>query len=122
MQSFNSELFLILWVICFVLTRVGLSKMFKAAGQSPLMAWIPILSWWYWIKIVDRPKWYMVGMVIPGLNILFSFNITLDILRSFGRHGYWEQLFGTVFSFVYFPILAFKPMKFYGPAGNRTWR
>jgi signal peptidase I len=96
--------------------------MFKAAGQSPVMAWIPILSWWYWIKIVDRPKWYMLGMVIPGVNILFSFNITLDILRSFGRNGYWEQLFGTVFSFIYFPILAFKPMKFYGPAGNRTWK
>ncbi|MFM7639895.1 MAG: signal peptidase I [Bacteroidota bacterium] len=122
MQSFNSELFLILWVICFVLTRVGLSKMFKAAGQSAGMAWIPALSWWYWIKIVDRPKWYMLGMVIPGLNILFSFNITLDMLRSFGKHGYWEQLFGTVFSFVYFPILAFKPMKYYGPAGNKAWK
>ncbi|MBM3938717.1 MAG: S26 family signal peptidase, partial [Sphingomonadales bacterium] len=122
MQSFNSDLFLILWVICFVFTRLGLSKMFKAAGQSAAMAWIPVLSWWYWIKIVDRPKWYMLGMVIPGLNILFSFNITLDILRSFGKHGYWEQLFGTVFSFIYFPILAFKPMKYYGPAGNKAWK
>lgn len=122
MQSFNSDLFLILWVICFVLTRVGLSKMFKAAGQSPAMAWIPILSWWYWIKIVGRPKWYMVGMIIPGANILFSFNITLDILRSFGKHGYWEQFFGTVFSFIYFPILAFKPLIFKGPAGERGWR
>jgi len=39
MESFNSNLFLILWVICFVLTRVGLSKMFKSAGQKAVMAW-----------------------------------------------------------------------------------
>ena len=122
MESFNSNLFLILWVICFVLTRVGLSKMFKSAGQKAVMAWIPILSWWYWIKIVGRPKWYMIGMVIPGVNILFSFNITLDILRSFGKNGYWQQLFGTVFSFIYFPILAFKDLKYYGPAGDRDWK
>jgi signal peptidase I len=64
----------------------------------------------------------MMGMVIPGVNILFSFNITLDILRSFGKNGYWEQLLGTVFSFIYFPILAFKSLKFYGPAGNREWK
>ena len=122
MESFNSNLFLILWVICFVLTRVGLSKMFKSAGQKAVMAWIPILSWWYWIKIVGRPKWYMIGMVIPGVNILFSFNITLDILRSFGKNGYWQQLTGTVFSFIYFPILAFKDLKYYGPAGDRDWK
>lgn len=122
MNSFNSDLFLILWMIAFILTRLGLSRMFKAAGQSPILAWIPILSWWYWIKIVDRPKWYMFGMVIPGVNILFSFNITLDILRSFGKHGYWQQLGGTVFSFIYFPILAFKKLKYDGPAGNREWR
>jgi signal peptidase I len=122
MESFNSDLFLILWIIAFSLTRLGLSKMFKAAGENPILAWIPILSWWYWVKIVGRPKWYMVGMVIPGVNILFSFNITLDILRSFGKNGYWEQLLGTVFSFIYFPILAFKSLKFYGPAGNREWK
>jgi signal peptidase I len=122
MESFNSDLFLILWIIAFSLTRLGLSKMFKAAGENPILAWVPILSWWYWVKIVGRPKWYMVGMVIPGVNILFSFNITLDILRSFGKNGYWEQLFGTVFSFIYFPILAFQSLKFHGPAGNREWK
>ncbi len=122
MESFNSDLFLILWIIAFSLTRLGLSKMFKAARENPILAWVPILSWWYWVKIVGRPKWYMVGMVIPGVNILFSFNITLDILRSFGKNGYWEQLFGTVFSFIYFPILAFQSLKFHGPAGNREWK
>lgn len=122
MESNNVSLFLILWCVSFLLTRVGLSRMFKAAGESPWLAWLPIFSWWYWIKIVGRPKWYILGMITPGINILFSFNITLDILRSFGKFGYWQQFLGTVFSFIYFPVLAFSPLTFIGPAGKKSWR
>lgn len=123
MESYNLALFLGLWIAAFVLTRLGLSRMFKLAGQNPALAWVPILNWWYWIKIVGRPNWYMIGMVIPGVNILFSFNIKLDILRSFGKHKFWEQFVGIVFTFVYFPVLFFdKDLKYFGEGGNKDWR
>jgi signal peptidase I len=123
MDSFNLQIFIAIWAAAFVLTRLGLSKMFKLAGLNPLLAWIPILNWWFWIKLVDRPKWYMVGMVIPGLNILFSFNIKLDLLRSFGKNTFWEQFAGIVLTFAYFPYLLFdKKLAFIGAAGNKDWR
>ena len=123
MESFNLGLFAALWVIAFVLTRIGLMRMFKLANTNPYLAWIPILSWWFWIKIVGRPSWYMIGMVVPGLNILFSFNITLDLLRAYGKTKFWEQLVGTVLSFAYFPFLAFdKTLSFHGAAGTKEWR
>lgn len=123
MDSFNLQIFIAIWAAAFILTRLGLSKMFKLAGFNPLLAWIPILNWWFWIKLVDRPKWYMIGMVIPGLNILFSFNIKLDLLRSFGKNTFWEQFAGIVLTFAYFPYLLFdKKLAFIGAAGNKDWR
>jgi signal peptidase I len=114
---------MILWSLAFLSTRSALAMLFKKAGISWYLAFIPILSWWYWIKLVDRPKWYMIGMVIPCVNILFSFNITLDLLRSFGQFKFWQHFFGIVFTFIYLPIIAFrKEVVFKGPAGNAEWR
>jgi signal peptidase I len=123
MNSYNLEIFLIIWTSAFLLTRLGLSKMFKLGGINPILAWIPILNWWYWIQLVGRPKWYMLGMVIPGINILFSFNIKLDLLRSFGKNAFKQQFAGIVLTFAYFPFLFFdKTLKFVGPAADKDWR
>jgi len=123
MESYNIALFLGLWIAAFVLTRLGLSRMFKMAGYSPILAWVPILNWWYWLKLVGRPKWYMIGMIIPGVNILFSFNIKLDILRSFGKFKFWEQFLGIVLTFAYFPYLYFdKKLKFLGQGADKDWK
>ena len=123
MSSYNLHIFIAIWTVAFLLTRLGLSRMFKLAGINPLLAWIPIANWWFWIQMVGRPKWYMIGMVIPGLNILFSFNIKLDLLRSFGKNGFWEQFSGIVLTFAYFPYLYFdKTLKYIGAAGEKEWR
>lgn len=123
MNSYNLNIFIAIWTVAFLLTRLGLSRMFKLAGVNPVLAWIPIANWWYWIKIVGRPKWYMIGMVIPGVNILFSFNIKLDLLRSFGKHGFWEQFAGIVLTFAYFPYLFFdKKLTFNVSAGTKDWK
>lgn len=124
MESYNLGTFLLMWGIAFLLTRVGLSVMFKKAGINQWLAFIPIVSWWFWIKLVGRPAWYMVGMVIPCVNILFSFNITLDILRAFGQFKFWQQFLGTVFTFIYFPYLALKhkSLKYLGQSGTQEWR
>jgi len=123
MGSYQLGLFMALWVAAFLLTRIGLSVLFKKAGYNPILAFIPILSWWWWLKVVNRPKWYMIGMVIPCINILFSFNITLDLLRSFGQFRWWQHFVGTVFTFIYLPYMAFdKNVKYLGGAGDAEWR
>lgn len=123
MQSYQLSIFMTMWGLAFLFTRIGLAVLFKKAGQNPIYAFIPIVSWWFWIKLVNRPKWYIIGMVIPCINILFSFNITLDLLRSFGQFKFWQHLLGTVFTFFYLPYLAFqKDTKYLGGAGDPEWR
>jgi len=62
--------------------------------------------------------------LIPCVNILFSFNLSLDLLRSFGKNSFKDQFLGIVFSFAYFPIWAWRDEKltFLGPAGDKQWR
>ncbi len=123
MESYNLYIFISMWLIAYGLTRAALAELFRKAGVAWYLALIPIVSWWYWIKIVGRPKWYIIGMCIPCVNILFSFNITLDLLRSYGKFKFWEHLLGTVLTFVYLPLIAWrKDTKYMGPAGQAEWR
>lgn len=124
MNSVNIELFLLLWGVAWVGVRLGLYRLFQAAGEKGWQAWVPIYSWWIWIRIVGRPSWYLLGMLIPCVNILFSFNLCLDLLRSFGKHRFQDQLLGIVFSFAYFPYWAWtdKQLTYLGPGGDKNWR
>ena len=123
MNSYNFTLFIGIWLLCYLLTRLGLSRMFKLAGENSVLAWIPIVSWWYWVKIVGRPTYYFYCMLIPCVNILFTFNLCLDIARAFGKHKFWEQFAATVLTFLYFPYLYFqKDLKYHGLAGTKEWR
>jgi signal peptidase I len=123
MESYALGIFLSIWLTTFLLSRLGLYLLFQKAGQTAWVAFIPIVSWWFWIKLVGRPWWYMIGMMIPAANILFSFNITLDLLRSYGQFKFWQHLLGMLFTYLYLPWIGFKKeVKFLGQGGNPDWR
>jgi signal peptidase I len=124
MEANNLQWFLLMWAGAWVGVRLGLHRLFQAAGKDSWKAWVPVYSWYVWIQIVGRPWWYLIGMLIPCVNILFSFNLSLDLLRSFGKNSFKDQFLGIVFSFAYFPIWAWRDEKltYRGPAGDKQWR
>lgn len=59
-------------------------KFFKSAGRSNWEAWLPVYRTVVLLKIVDRPKWWVILCYIPVVDNIMSIIISYEVLHIFG--------------------------------------
>jgi hypothetical protein len=74
--------FYLLWAI---LILVAGWKMYVKAGQKGWVSIIPILNILGLLKIVHRPWWWLLLMLIPIVNFFVWVVIVLDLAKAFGK-------------------------------------
>jgi len=115
--------FVIAFIILFVLPYVGLWKLFEKADRPGWEAIIPFYNFYAIIKISGRPLWWMVLLLIPGLNLLVAIGLTVDFLKSYGKFRLIEHFEGIVLQFIYLPKWGFdKDTKYLGPSASPEFR
>ena len=101
---------------------VAMWKVFTKAGQPGWASIIPIYNLYIWCKIVGRPAWWIILMLIPFVNFIICIILCIDLAKSFGKgagFGIGLVLLGIIF----FPILGFGSAQYQGPsAGGSTAR
>ena len=86
------------------------------AGEKGWKSLIPIYNFYVLLKIVGRPGWWLILLLIPFVNIVIWIIVQLDLAKSFGK-GVGFAL-GLIFlGFIFMLILAFGPAEYEGPAG-----
>ncbi|SFT69513.1 hypothetical protein SAMN05216474_1867 [Lishizhenia tianjinensis] len=98
--------FLVFQLLLLVVTVVSLWKVFQKAGQPGWASIIPIYNIIVLLKIVDKPLWWIILLLIPFVNIVMAFVIYIELAKKFGQgagFGIGLVLLGIIF----FPILAF---------------
>lgn len=108
MQSYNLGLFFLIALPFLLLNRVGFWMLFKKAGVSPWKSLVPFLNWWHWVKMVGRPTYYFFLLFVPIVNPIIWFTLSIDLLKSFGRFKFSEQVLGTLFQFTYTVYMGLK--------------
>jgi len=106
-----------LLVYCAILLVViaGGWKIFTKAGQPGWAVLIPIFNAYILLKVVGRPWWWLILMLIPFVNFIVSIVVCNDLSKSFGR-GLGTTL-GLIFlPFIFVPILGFGSAEYQGPA------
>lgn len=71
--------------ICQVYIFVKLWKLYKKAGFSPLLALVPFYNSIILLQIIKRPKWWVILLYIPIINLLMLPLIWVETARSFGK-------------------------------------
>jgi signal peptidase I len=123
MDSYNLGLFFLIATPILIANRIGFYLLFKKAGVNPVLSLIPILNWWHWVKIVGRPTYYFFLLLVPIINPVIWFTLSIDLLKSFGRFKFTEQVLGTLFQFVYTIYMGFKKEIVYlGPAESEDFK
>jgi len=123
MQSYNLGLFFLLALPFLLLNRIGFWMLFKKAGVSPWKSLVPGLNWWCWVKIVGRPTYYFFLLFVPIINPIIWFTLSIDLMKSFGRFKFSEQVMGTLFQFIYTVYIGFKKDVVYlGPAESEEFQ
>ena len=84
----------------------GMWKTATKAGQSGLLACIPIVQFFIWAIMAKKEAWWGILCLIPIVNIVILIIIFNEISKRFGR-GLGTTLGLIFFPFIFWLILGF---------------
>lgn len=78
------------WIIFILIVQVihflGTWKLYVKAGRKAWEAAIPVYNAIVLMQIINRPKWWVILLFIPIINLLMFPVIWVETIRSFGRN------------------------------------
>jgi hypothetical protein len=97
---------MIVWVAFAVLMIASMWKVFTKAGKPGWAAIVPIYNVIVLLEIAGKPLWWIILMIIPGVNFIALLFVSLGIAARFGKGtgfaiGLW------LLPFIFYPVLAF---------------
>lgn len=82
------------WLIFILIVQLvhfgGTWKLYVKAGRKPWEALIPVYNALVLMEIIRRPKWWVLLLFIPIINLLMFPVIWVETIRSFGRNSLLE--------------------------------
>jgi signal peptidase I len=83
------------WIIFILIVQaihfLGTWKLYVKAGRKAWEAAVPIYNAIILMQIINRPKWWVILLFIPIINLLMFPVIWVETIRSFGRNGQSES-------------------------------
>jgi len=107
----------IIAILIGLLVIVAMWKVFTKAGQPGWASLIPIYNVYIWCKIVGRPGWWVILMLIPFVNFIILIILSIDMAKSFGK-GVGFGLGLAFLGIIFLPILGFGSAQYQGPSAG----
>ena len=101
-----------------IVELVAMWKIFTKANQPGWAVLIPIYNLYVLLEIVGRPWWWLLLMLIPGVNVVISIILMFDLAKSFGK-GAGFGLGLLLLNFIFVLILAFGDAQYAGPSASQ---
>ncbi len=96
----------VFYIAIIALVLVGYWKTYTKAGQKGWTSIIPILNSVVMLKIVKRPLWWIILLLIPCVNIVVFIMVFNQLSKSFGKGvGFTVGLL--LLPMIFFPVLGF---------------
>ena len=112
-----SPIFWICYLAFTILIIAAWWKIFSKAGQPGWACIIPIYNLYVWCKIVGRPWWWILLMLIPFVNFVVLIILIIDLAKSFGK-GMGFGIGLLLLAVIFFPILGFGSAQYQGPSAG----
>ena len=78
------------WIIFGFIIQIvhflGTWKLYKAAGEAPWKAIIPVYNAIIFFKIIHRPKWWVFLLFLPVINLMMFMVLWIDTVKHFGKN------------------------------------
>lgn len=86
-------------------------KIFVKAGHPGWASLVPFYNIYIWFKIVNKPLWWILLLIIPIVNIIFAIKMVHALSTSFGK-GVGFTIGLLFLPYVFMAILAFGDAKY----------
>jgi signal peptidase I len=97
----------LIFLILILLSWVGLYKCFEKANIAAWKAFIPFYNYYEAFKLIEKPKWWFVLMIVPGVNILMYGVLGFNLARYFGKRKSSDLLLASFVPYLYFVYIGF---------------
>jgi signal peptidase I len=78
------------WILFFLSIQIihflGTWKLYKTAGEDPWKAIVPVYNAIIFLKILHRPKWWVLLLFLPVINIMMFMVLWVDTAKHFGKN------------------------------------
>ncbi|MDC1081317.1 signal peptidase I [Flavobacteriaceae bacterium] len=116
------------WFLFFLIVQLihflGTFQLYKKAGRKSCEAIIPIYNAIVLMQIIRRPKWWVILLFIPIINLMMFPVVWVETLRSFGKNSSKDTLLGIATLGFYLFLINFDPKTVYNQDRDlspKTW-
>lgn len=110
--------YILIFVLGVLIPFAGLYKIFEKAGHKGWEALVPIKNYLVWLKLINKPKWWIIFLLIPFINWIALLLMRAELANRFGKTSFVHHLAAWLLPFVYLPYLGFSSLKFTEAAEN----
>jgi signal peptidase I len=93
-----------LYIILVMFTFIGVVaqwSLYEKCGQPGVACIVPIWNLIVWLRIVGRPAWQILLLLVPVYNIYFFFKVFIEICQCFGKTSMLDYFLVVVFNAPY---------------------
>jgi signal peptidase I len=88
------------WFIFFLAVQVihflGTWKLYQKAGRKPWEAAVPVYNAVVLMRIIKRPRWWVILLFIPIVNLILFPVVWVQVLKAFGKKTAIDAILGIV--------------------------
>ncbi len=106
-------IYMLLSILFFLASVAGLWKIFEKAGHKGWGAVIPLYNVYVWLKVIDKPLWWFIFILLPFINVFTILLMVVETLKCFRKDGLGEQALGVLLPFLFLPWLGFSQKQEY---------
>ena len=77
------NLYILLTILFLAASMAGLWAIFEKAGYKGWMVLVPLYNWYIWLKIIKKPLWWYIFLLIPFINVFVILLMIVEILKCF---------------------------------------
>jgi signal peptidase I len=104
---------LLLFIVVYILSSIGLYGMFKKAGIEPWKALVPLYNTWCMVEKMQLKRIWFFLQLIPVAGQFITIWICIKFVEHFGRFGLAQHAATVLIPFIYFPYLGFSDKERY---------
>lgn len=101
----------ILFLLLLIEYYVCLPGIFKKGGKDAWKGYIPFYQFIPFLQLIKRPWYWLILLLIPGVNLLVFVIINVELAKAFGKRSTKDQWMAGALPWVFLPMLAFKDDK-----------
>lgn len=97
---------LLFLIISYILLSVTLYPLFVKAEEEGWKALVPGYNFVVWCKVIGRPSWWALLLLIPIVNIFILVGMNVDMVRSFGKLTLGDSALAVIYAPLSFFLLS----------------